>query len=111
VNERRIRRLVFAFGLLTLALVALREAAAGDCCRQLGVGYSAGYHAPAPFVQGGTCCKLPGWLSWKSACCHPGGMLSGCGSVAAPCGPSCAPSCAPACDPCMTCGPKHPAIY
>lgn len=83
------------------ACYGTQQAAASDCYRQLGIGYSAGYHAPAPFTQSSTCLKLPGWFSWKGACCQPGSTPVGCGCAPtpAPCS-SCLPRLAVPCGPC-----------
>jgi hypothetical protein len=102
------------------------RASAGDCFRQMGLGYSAGYHAPAPMAApvGG---HVHGWLGWKAACCHPGTLpAAGCGcGVAAPSCGAClppAPTCRPPCDPGIPCcgglfgllnhcGVRNPGIY
>jgi hypothetical protein len=124
--RRRIYRSLIVAAVAMFSLCAGGAASAGDCFRQMGLGYSAGYHAPAPLVHTPTLAKTPGWLCWKGACCHPGTPAAGCGcGVAAPvpCAP-CAPP-APCCGapcgvPCCGpglfgllnhCGVKNPGVY
>lgn len=87
-------RMASGFLFAVVSLIAT-DAQSGDCFRKIGIGYSAGYHAPAPFTQSSTCAKLPGWLGWKGACCQPGGTPAGCdcGPCASPLNIACPPAC------------------
>lgn len=79
------------------------EARGVDHFRRLGIGYGAGYHAPAPFTQSPTLDRLPGWAGWKAECCLPGGnpLATGCRECGAV---------APPAAPCTTCGPQPPPV-
>jgi len=84
MDRRRIVNRGVVLAIVTAAAFGVGAVHAGDFQRQMGVGYGAGYHAPAPFVQSPAMSTSPGWLGWKSAGSHPGGMMQGgCG-----CGPS-----------------------
>ncbi|MGC3966887.1 MAG: hypothetical protein QM775_05800 [Pirellulales bacterium] len=87
---------------IALTLVALAtavgesSASAGDHFRKLGIGYGAGYNAPAPCGGTGFCAKHSAYHGWKEACCVPGSPAPAtCG-----CAPCCAPPVCPT--PCLT---------
>ncbi|MCE9604049.1 MAG: hypothetical protein K8U03_04015 [Planctomycetia bacterium] len=64
---------------------------AGDCLRRLGLGFSAGYHAPVACPTPGCCEKLSVWTGWKQACALPNTRPIGGNCGCAPCTP--APTC------------------
>jgi hypothetical protein len=106
MNRRRLFVCGIALVTVWCGVWSAAEASAGDFYRRMGIGYGAGYHAPAPFVQSTTHAHWSSWLHWKGACCHPGGMVEGCGcEEAAPCA---------TCMPPTACGcgrTRHPGIY
>jgi hypothetical protein len=75
------------------AMCLVDQAAAGDHFRKLGIGYGAGYHAPAACGQAATCEKFQSYHHWKNACCHPGPTAPQCGCAPCSATPACAPSC------------------
>jgi len=78
----------------TIAFVlSLSDAAqAEDCLRRLGLGFSAGYHAPVACPTPGCHQKLGVWTGWKQACALPNVRQLGGECGCAPCAPA-APCC------------------
>jgi hypothetical protein len=119
--RRAFKLRLFLMSMALLFLVAA-TAPAGDFYRQLGIGYSAGYNAPAPYVQQSSHARCSGWWHWKSTCCQPGAAPVDCGcgcggACADPCMPRCSAwlprctTCPPCVTNCPTCGTRNPGVY
>lgn len=93
---------------LTIACGLAAQADADDHFRRLGIGYSAGYHAPAACPAPSCHQKLSVWHGWKTACTLPNVRPLGGDCDCAPC--ATVVPCPPA-TPCgCGCGPVMPSL-
>lgn len=87
---------------LTIAVSFVATTRGDDCLRRLGLGFSAGYHAPVTCPTPSCHQKLGVWHGWKQACTLPNARQLGGDCDCAPCAPA-----AP-CPPCAPCFPASP---